>query len=146
MGAIWRCQTKGNQLWRWRETFKRKEICINSVYLFCVSLIMKCGTGFCAPRLPKPHQLSFFLPFADSGPHNDRNSAFFSREDNLFCYSISFNTKQSKMENTSIGYENWQIIYRWKALDEENTLGQFIFGLVHCKSLASKGRRFECKI
>jgi hypothetical protein len=70
-----------------------------------------------------------FFPVASSSPltrFSDKNS--------------------SKMEKTSIGYENWQIIYRWKALDEENTLGQFIFGLVHYKSLASKGKRFECKI
>jgi hypothetical protein len=50
------------------------------------------------------------------------------------------------MEKWSIGNQNWQIIYRWKALDEENTLGKFIFDLVHCKSLAFKGKIFECRI
>jgi hypothetical protein len=36
--------------------------------------------------------------------------------------------------------EKLQIIYRWKALSEENILEQFIFGLVHCKSLILKGK------
>jgi hypothetical protein len=69
----------------------------------------------------------------------------------LFCCKspllIRFPNRKakSKMGESTIGDENLQTIYRWKALDEENTLGQFILGLVHCKSLAFKGKRFECK-
>jgi hypothetical protein len=43
-----------------------------------------------------------------------------------------------KMEKGSNGDEKLQIIYRWKALGEENILEQFIFGFIHCASLASE--------
>jgi hypothetical protein len=36
-------------------------------------------------------------------------------------------------------------MYRWKALGEENTLGKFNFGLVHCKSLTSKEKKIGCE-
>jgi hypothetical protein len=39
------------------------------------------------------------------------------------------------MEKYLIGNEKLQIIYRWKALDKENTLEQLIFSLVFCESL-----------
>jgi hypothetical protein len=47
------------------------------------------------------------------------------------------------MEKRSNGGEKLQIIYRWKALGAENTLEQFIFGLVCYNSLASKGKGFR---
>jgi hypothetical protein len=46
------------------------------------------------------------------------------------------------MEKGSNGNENLQVIYRWKALGKENTLGQFISGFKYCTSLASKGKEF----
>jgi hypothetical protein len=39
-----------------------------------------------------------------------------------------------------------QIIYRWKALSEENILEQFIFGFIHCASLASEEKGIEYKV
>jgi hypothetical protein len=47
----------------------------------------------------------------------------------------SLNKIKLEMEEYSIGYEILQIIRRWKALDEENTLEQLIFSLVSCESL-----------
>jgi hypothetical protein len=48
------------------------------------------------------------------------------------------------MGNGSIDYEILQIIYRWKALTEENPLEQLILKMVHWVSLTSKGKRVEC--
>jgi hypothetical protein len=43
-----------------------------------------------------------------------------------------------KMENGSNGNEKMQIIYRWKALTEENPLKQFILKMEHYITLASE--------
>jgi hypothetical protein len=45
------------------------------------------------------------------------------------------------MENGSNGNEKLQIIYRWKALTEENPLKQFILKMEHCTSLASEEKK-----
>jgi hypothetical protein len=42
------------------------------------------------------------------------------------------------MKKGSNGDEKLQIIYRWKALTEENLLKQFILKMEHCKTLASE--------
>jgi hypothetical protein len=42
--------------------------------------------------------------------------------------------------------EKLQIIYRWKALTEENPLKQFILKMDHCTTLASKGKGFGFRI
>jgi hypothetical protein len=47
------------------------------------------------------------------------------------------------MEKNSNGDGILQIIYRWKALSKENILEQFIFGFMHCESLAFKGKEIE---
>jgi hypothetical protein len=39
-----------------------------------------------------------------------------------------------------------QIIYRWKALSEENILEQFIFGFMHCESLAFKEKELGYEV
>jgi hypothetical protein len=67
----------------------------------------------------------------------------------LFFFSaklIFFNKNKWKMVKCSNGNEKLQIIYRWKAIDEENTLEQFIFSLVHCKSLALKEKEIGCEV
>jgi hypothetical protein len=45
------------------------------------------------------------------------------------------------MENGSNGNEKLQIIYRWKALTEENLLKQLFLNMMHCTSLASEEKR-----
>jgi hypothetical protein len=50
------------------------------------------------------------------------------------------------MKNGSNGNEKLQIIYRWKALTEENPLKQFILKMEHCTTLASKGKGFGLRI
>lgn len=50
-----------------------------------------------------------------------------------------------KMERYSIGYENFQPIYRWKALAKENMLGKSIFKIVLHVTLAPHNRDLDCK-
>jgi hypothetical protein len=50
------------------------------------------------------------------------------------------------MENGSNDNEKLQIIYRWKALTEENPIKQFILKMEHCITLASKGKGFGFRI
>jgi hypothetical protein len=50
------------------------------------------------------------------------------------------------MENGSNGNEKLQIIYRWKALTEENPLEQLILKMKHCTSLASEEKEIGFKI
>jgi hypothetical protein len=50
------------------------------------------------------------------------------------------------MEKHSNGDRILQIIYRWKALTEENPLKQFILNIEHCTTLASKGEGFGLRV
>jgi hypothetical protein len=61
------------------------------------------------------------------------------------CSSLC-DRKRSEMENGSIGNENLQTIYRWKALSEENILEWFISSFMCCTSLAFKGKEIGCEV
>jgi hypothetical protein len=50
------------------------------------------------------------------------------------------------MKKVPNGDEKLQIIYRWKALSKENILEQFIFGFIHCESLASEEKGIGYKV
>jgi hypothetical protein len=60
--------------------------------------------------------------------------------------SIFNRRNKPKMENRSNDNEKLQIIYRWKALTENNPLKQFILKMDHCTILASKGKGFGLRI
>jgi hypothetical protein len=84
-----------------------------------------------------------FTLLTDAGAHDGRSLAFFPAVFISSLLNSIFNRKNKlKMENGSNGNEKLQIIYRWKALTEENPLKQFILKMEHCTTLASKGKGF----
>jgi hypothetical protein len=87
------------------------------------------------------YYLSLLISFADKGPHRSENPFSFPGATSFPLPTRFSNRIKPEMEKTPIDYENWQIIYRWKALGEENTLEQFIFNLMHCASLALKRKK-----
>jgi hypothetical protein len=125
--------------------FEGVDVYMNPAHLYCVSLNMTCGVKLSEPSLSDSHHPSPSYLSLTMGSTGQSPLPF------LFCCKspllIRFPNRKakSKMGESTIGDENLQTIYHWKALDEENTLGRFIFGIVHYKSLASKGKRFECK-
>jgi hypothetical protein len=76
-----------------------------------------------------------FLPLPRD-PTETEDATFFPIASYPFADSISSRKQIGKMEESSIGNEILQTIYRWKALDEENPLKQLIFKMVYCVSLA----------
>jgi hypothetical protein len=107
------------------ETFKeRKILCELGAQLLSLIKSDMWGRITCtestrsAPSFP-------FTPFTAAGSHRAEPPSSLPCCD-LFLFNSIFLTekKQLKMEKGSIGYGILQMIYRWKALDEENSMKQ----------------------
>jgi hypothetical protein len=107
---------------------------------------MTCGAGFRVPGPPEPHHFFSSLPSLPLDPTKTENHLPLCCC-HLFSAERDFPAKSNpKMEKYSNGDGILQIIYRWKALTEENPLKQFILNMEHCTTLASKGKGFGLRI
>jgi hypothetical protein len=91
----------------------------------------------------RPNHITFlscssFVSLTGNGSHRDRNSFLLLWCELPPCWPEFSIENKPKMEKNSNGDGILQIIYRWKALTEENPLKQFILKMVHCTSLASE--------
>jgi hypothetical protein len=74
------------------------------------------------PGSPELQYLSHYVPFADSGSHETENPSLPAAAAISSPLTGFWAENKSKMEKNSNGDQILQIIYRWKALTEKNSL------------------------
>jgi hypothetical protein len=84
---------------------------------------------------------SSFVSLTGNGSHRDRNSFLLLWCELPPCWPEFSTENKLKMEKNSNGDGILQIIYRWKALTEENSLKQLVSEMIFCASLASRKKR-----
>jgi hypothetical protein len=118
LGANWGHKALEHQIGAGEGFIKRGKYWTDSVHGVCFSLIITGGAGSRTPSPPEVHYLppSFLSPTV--GPTGQSPPLSSPMRVLLFCYSIFFNSIQSKMGYNSNGDESLQSLYRWKALNE----------------------------
>jgi hypothetical protein len=127
--------------------FEGTNICVNLAHHPCVSLIMTNGPGTHTRSPPEVHHIFpslFSLALGSTMAGIWPSSLLYSSSLCWFDFLQQHSTENGK--KWSNGDEKLQVIYRWKALTEENPLKQLILKMEHCTSLAFKEKEDRCRI